>query len=112
MDKAERSTLLRDRFKAVGGLPFVYSGVRKAKSPQSPPRHSKCDEWPQIEVNHKRTPKWAFDPDPKKPMRLTPKRTARISPLIRIAAQYPKRQPRPADRLPQEKILTSPVAPE
>ncbi len=93
MDKAERSTLLRSRFKAVGGVPFVGKGAQTPRA-MPKPRGRVYMPWPDIIVDHKRTPDWAFEANPKAPLYLAPKRTAKVSPLILIAARYPKRLPR------------------
>jgi len=89
MDKAERSTLLRSCFKAIGGVPYVGKGVRP--KPQREPRGKVYMPWPEATPEHKR--RWYF-PDRERGVRLAPKRVARASPLMRIAAHYPKRLPR------------------
>jgi len=93
MDKAERSSLLRSRFKAIGGVPFVGKGLQPPRATPKP-RGRVYMPWPDIIVDHKRTPLWAFEANPKTPLRIAPKRKARVSPLTRIAALYPQRNPR------------------
>lgn len=47
MTKADRARLIRQRFKANGGVPFVFTGVRKPK-PQAQEKPAKIYlQWPQ-----------------------------------------------------------------
>ena|ERR1700749_3034891 len=93
MDKAQRSELLRQRFRATGGIPYV-PGPKRAPKPLREPRGRVYMDWPDIVPDSKRVPKYWLKAEREKRETLSPKRLARVSPLIRIAAHYPKRHPR------------------
>jgi hypothetical protein len=91
MDKAQRAQLLRERFKAVGGSPFEFTGVRKPKPvPRPKPNRVRID-WPQANTDTRRAGVWMHEPDPK------PKPTPRVkhsqgkSAVTRIAEKAPKK---------------------
>jgi hypothetical protein len=56
MDKAARMQMLKARFRANGGIPFISMGIREPKpSPDKPKRVYM--PWPDIIVDLKRLPK-------------------------------------------------------
>jgi len=93
MGKAERAELLRRRFKAKGGLPYVDSGKRKAVD--APRAIETYKGFGTLTVNERKVPLWAKQANPSDPVSLAERRIVRVSPLLKIAAIYPKRQPRP-----------------
>lgn len=94
MDKAQRADLLRQRFRAKGGRPYVCRGLKPRIEPPKPGTFglSPLGSLP-VTANHHWltvTPKM-----PAKPL-IAPKRIKRASPLAKIAAAYPVRLPRRA----------------
>jgi hypothetical protein len=87
MEKVERARLLRERFKAKGGLSFPVDPTRKPK-PAPKPRSRVYMPWPDIIPDTKRVPKGWLEPEREKVESIGVKRIARVSPLIRIALHY------------------------
>jgi hypothetical protein len=84
MDKARRVEMLKARFRATGGFPFVPTGIRKPRVVHVVGR--RCpDEWPQIEVNHNRTPDWMRETAHQPKFNIKSKRQTGESALIRMS---------------------------
>jgi hypothetical protein len=85
MDKAQRAEMLRKRFKAKGGFPFVFTGTRKAK-PEPRPKPTKiCLQWPEANNDTRRAGIWMHAPNPKAEVTPRIKRNAGVPVFIRIA---------------------------
>lgn len=85
MDKAKRADMLRSAFRANGGIPLAFASVRKQRLIQPTAKGSRLNEWPQIEVNHKRAPQWVRDSEAKPALTISLKRRPNESPLIRMS---------------------------
>src|ERR1700679_2090142 len=96
MDKASRREVIRQRLKAKGALlPFPKGGPRR-EPPGMIFGNGKVLDFYRLKLVESGPPAWVGVADPSKPVRLAPKRVARPSPLMLIAARYPKRSPRPS----------------
>src|SRR5665213_7792 len=85
MDKAKRADMLRSAFRANGGIPLAFTGILRPRAMQARSKGSRLNEWPQIEVNHRRTPQWVRDPAAKLALTVKLKRRPYESPLIRMS---------------------------
>lgn len=92
MDKAERAKMLRQRFKATGGFPFVFTGVRKSK-PVEPPRSREVySRWHHCEAtNLERVSVWVKQPNTAPRPDLREKRNQGKRALNRIAEKAPSK---------------------
>ena len=90
MDKTARVELLRLRFKAKGGIPFVGTGVRKPAKRTEPGQPIRM-AWPQIIPDTKRAPGWMKVANPVAQVVPRIKRTHRPVPLVQIAEKAPKK---------------------
>ena len=97
MDRETRVALLRVRFRANGGVPFVATGISRPK-PGPAKRGRVYMPWPDIIVDHKRTPEWmmvtAHKPMPAiRPIRKTEAQTALTRMSRKLCLKLPKVQP-------------------
>jgi len=61
MDKTARAKLIRERFKAKGGIPYVGKGRLK---PQIPAKAARIYiPWPETIPDTKRAPEWFMEPE-------------------------------------------------
>jgi len=92
MDKPERAKLLRQRFKAKGGLPFVLKGERKPTPEPKPKVTRLVIGWPQVNRDARRAGIWIHKPDPIPRVVPKPKRNAGVlSVVTRIAQKAPNK---------------------
>ena len=70
MEKAQRAELLRQRFRAVGGV--AYAGSGRARKQRHEPKPWRNMAWPEINPDTKRAPDWMREADAK------PKLTVRV----------------------------------
>jgi hypothetical protein len=85
--KQQRIEMLKARFKAKGGVPFVATGLRhKVEGPAKAKRV--FDEWPQVEVNHNRTPDWMRVGPDQETTAFQPSRQVQKSALTVISEKY------------------------
>ena len=90
MTKEQRGELLRTRFKAKGGIPYAPTCKTKPK-PACEPRKKVYMPWPDIIVDHKRTPGWLLKSDTKPDFAPKPDRRRKgDSALTRIAGKWHK----------------------
>lgn len=88
MDKAQRADLLRSRFKAKGGLPYL------AKITAKPMRHQETRRpivmaWPECEGNTSRAPRWLKAANPELSLGPKPERRRKgDTALTRIARKW------------------------
>lgn len=96
MDKAQRAELLRQRFRANGGLPYVPSGRVRSK-PHVPAKPTNiCLQWPEANRDTARAGLWMHRPDePEKPTVTTKRRTG-VAALTKIAEKWPVKPLLPA----------------
>jgi|GEM_PF-4449012 len=88
MDKAERAELLRQRFKAKGGLPYVAKITVKPRHTQES-RRPIMMAWPECERNTSRAPRWLKEADMKDDLTPKPERRRKGDlALTRIAAKW------------------------
>ena len=88
MDKAERAKLLRQRFKAKGGIAYVPSNKPRRY------RHVITGgafhmAWPEANKDTRRAGLWMHRPDARPPIQLRTKRNAGAPALAKIAAKAP-----------------------
>ena len=89
MDKAQRAKLLKTRFEAIGGFPFVFAGVRKpTPAPRPKPDRIRTD-WPEAIRNTARAGIWMHTNDPKPKVIPKTKRYAGEPILTKIARKMP-----------------------
>jgi hypothetical protein len=93
MDKAIRAEMLRRSYRANGGIPFVAVGFRRPKRGPAKPKRV-FSEWPQVDVNHNRTPDWLREPEHKPALRVEPKRLAHESALTSMSRKLCLKLPR------------------
>jgi hypothetical protein len=87
MDKAERAKLLRQRFKAQGGVCFFGDSGKPAK-PAIKRRIVSVIPFGEVRMNTVCAPLWLKHIDPQRKVPLNVRRIARVSPLVRIAERY------------------------
>lgn len=97
MDKEMRADLIRQRFKAKGGIAYVPNPARKPR--REAPHRGVCIRYSfpmPIEGSTGRScpERWIVTPDARSKGELAPRRTKRTSPLLKLAALYPIRLPR------------------
>lgn len=95
MTKTERGELLRARFRAMPGYSPPPRRPSKPKPiPYVPRPRRQCRPGLAVAQHIKELPcQWVWMPDPKPNHAPKPKRTEKVSPLLRIAARYPVRRP-------------------
>jgi hypothetical protein len=95
MDKATRGELLRQRYRAKAGTKLLVPR-REPKNPSTRPTGGFWRNWPTNyaptgEVAAGNDVEWIELPDPKPKPTVKPKRTKRVSALVRIAKQSGKK---------------------
>ena len=83
MDKAKRGSLLRSRFRALGGVILPMSTSSKPKGPKKLPRV--CNQWVAFVNVAAPMPKWLRVQMRTQPLALCIKRVARESALTRMS---------------------------
>lgn len=86
MNLSDRAKLLRERFKAKGGVP--WRGAVREK-PTEPPRNRPCN--PLGQLINSTLKRWVVLPNPAPDIVLRTKRNAGIPVLTRIAQKAPKK---------------------
>ncbi len=92
MERAQRGELLRQRFKAKGGIAYVGRGRLAPKQEKRKWRNFSAAYIHGAQVSATRCD-WLSEPDAK-PETFTPSRITRPSPLTKIAEQLPRKLPR------------------
>jgi hypothetical protein len=87
MTKAERLQFMRRQF----GAKKPFPATPPKPTTQSAQRKKVYMPWPDIIVDHKRTPGWMMQPSEKQQVPLGERRIKRVSPLTRISQQLPKK---------------------
>ena len=90
MTKDERAALLRSRFRATGGLPYVKAGKPPRKAVERTPPTKIYLPWPECTPNTKRAPGWMLEPNAKPDPTPRAKRNQGVSAITKIAAKWRK----------------------
>ena len=81
MEKAQRVELIRRSYKANGGIPFAFTGIKAPKQEPATPKRAYMP-WPDIIVDTKRAPRWMKQSSSTVQLAFRPKReTSRESAL-------------------------------
>src|SRR5688572_14777892 len=86
MDTETRAELLRQRFRAIGGMPFTASGKPRKPQPVAQPKPARiCLQWPEANRDTSRAGVWMHKPDPKRKVLPSVKNNAGESAITRIS---------------------------
>lgn len=88
MNKAERASLLRRRFRATGGLPYTKADRPPRTVVERVPPAKIYFPLPECTSDTKRAGKWMHEPNPKPKSELRTKRNQGVSALTKIAAKW------------------------